>query len=1091
MSGVWDGRLSIEHQIEIHINDLLQFRTVGQEVHDILVGLQYVMDYRIRVRNDCILDQTLCERLVRTLLLFTGERSNKRSILGKVDKSLSNNAEDAFVLLSEFCQYVEACRNALFAIPGDQLNERLCLHLRIIKPSESRVLDAAVALLSILDGYSSWRNYVDGEVVQNIEEILQFTKFYARKGSAVKVDATISIQPPPALYFDRETKSVLKMFGSSEETGLTSDAIAMLKEYYGDNKIPAAKERPKWRMLLTQFKDLMIMILIVTTVISAIVDFPHLESALVLGIVILLNVFVGFWQELQSLQTTKAMKSLQVPPALVRRNGQEFLICSTDLVPGDIVLLNEGDFVPADIRLISASRLEVQESILTGESTAVGKNAKTIKVHSSKLMITKCKGNVFMGTMVVRGTAVGIVVRIGANTEIGRIGMALANSADKEQPSELKNKLSNLGKILVFISIILCVAVAILGVLKGHSIEEMARIAISLAVSVIPEGLVAILTVAIALAIRRLAKRNALARKTNVVETLGAVSVAAADKTGTLTEGKMRLKGIWLPSSKKFGVNASFADNQILKYDTDAIDACILCNNATKEGAGEPTEAALFTGASKLGRVTLGSRLLEIPFDSERRMMSVAVQEGGLAFLFSKGAAEVILPRCIQYKPSIEGQLSPFTEDVYHKVAETVDYLSDQGLRVIALAKRVDCSIEQLNEAIRAAEVSFIEFDQKCEDIEKNLIFLGLACLYDPPREGVRESVSLCHSASIKVCMITGDHIKTAVAVAKEIGIFSLDDPTRSSVLHGRDLDLLNEEALASFDPFPCVFARVSPQNKLIIVRALQLRGEVVAMTGDGVNDAPAIRQAQVGVAMGKGGTEITRDAAALILLNDDFSVLTAAISQGRQVFHNIGLFIIYLLSCNSAEIWTVLVAIVAGWDAPLTPLNILWANIIADIPPSMCLALERQSIEVLMRRSPKEAVGQVMGRNSWILIAVNGIVLSLITLLVYRLDNDLPLGVRRSEAFLTLIGLQIFLALISRSAQQSLFQVGLLGNRWLIASVVLSFGLLIVGLYVPIFYEFLELQPVDGWAWLRFVIGALILVVFNEITKLTLRNTL
>lgn len=1169
---LWDGRLSIEHQLEIHVNDLLQFGSQGEEVREILTGLQYVLDYRIRGRKSCFLDEALCERLVRTLLLFTGERTGGRNLLGGREERLTANADYAFALLADFCSLVPGCGEALRRLSPELLRSRLCLHWRICRPAHEGVLVAAISILRTLTirqrreeqdkekekdnratkmtseagMYYEWQDYIPDSKIEAVTEILQLTRFFNEGESPMPASPLrINLHPPASLYFDRDPRRVLHMFGTDEEQGLPSastedgqDRLHELTTYYGRNVIPSARERSLWGMLLSQFKDLMVIILIITSIVSAIVDYPQVESAMVLGVVVLLNVLVGLWQEARSTRTIAAMKSLQIPSARVRRSGREEVVPSTDLVPGDIVVLGEGDSVPADLRLLKTSRLEVQESILTGEPISVSKQTKAVTGSSRKLPIPRCRGNAFMGTMVTRGTAVGVVVRTGAHTEIGMIGAALSQEEEGgtflmgggRSLSRLRDRLARLSKILVLLAIILCLIVALLGVWRGEEPVAMARLAISLAVSVIPEGLVAILTAAIALAIRRLARQNALARRMNVVEALGAVSVAAADKTGTLTEGRMRLELLWVPGVDR----QDGADDKVAtEAQAQALAAAAICNNATVEGVGEPTDSALMRGALARGWSSEGviRRILEIPFDSERRMMSVVVRtdsEDDSMRAYSKGAAEVIIPKCTHYL--VECSEGPRDEEkqqlmkevkldeaILQSIALAVDKYADAGLRVIALARRtgnlpVDLIDRTMTAAVAEETSSSDAFEQCALELEQGMTFLGLACLLDPPREGVITSVALCQQAGLSVIMITGDHLKTATAIARQVGIFDPSNPERARSIHGRDLDLFTVETLASLCPFPSVFARVSPQHKLMIVQALQRRGESVAMTGDGVNDAPAIKEAHVGVAMGRSGAEITREAASLLLLDDNFSVLVGAIAQGRQMFRNVRLFLIYLLSCNSAEIWTVLGALLFSGQSPFTPLNILWANIIADVPPSMCLALEKEPLAVLMRERPAEVVAQVLGYETWILIGVNGLVLAGYTLLGFlnislglrflKTFMDVPRSSpilvpstsaadvqRRSEAFLVLIGLQIFLALFSRSATLSTFSVGLLGNVWLLLAIGLSLALLVAGLYVPWLATALELAPVGSQAWIRFAIGVFILFLANELTKMILRR--
>lgn len=763
--------------------------------------------------------------------------------------------------------------------------------------------------------------------------------------------------------------------------------------------------------------------------------------------------------------------------------------------------------MPADLRIIRTSRLEINEVILTGEPIGVSKSNKPIRVPSRKLQLNRCRGNAFMGTMVTRGTGLGVVVRTGVDTEIGKIGAALNNQPVDAKPSPLQRQMTKLGKVLVILAVFLCVVVFVIGMMwRGQDFKAMIRLSVSLAVSVIPEGLVAIMTVGMALAVRRLSKRNVLIRRLDAVDTLGCTSVIAADKTGTLTEGRMRMEDLWtLPTS-----DLKEARGGMMTEERQwALKVCIICNNATINGVGEPTEVALMEGAvgrglDAVGILSVWQRRLEIPFDSERRMMTVlAVPDSPdespetSTVAFVKGAAEAVLSRCTTVM--VDGRYARLDGRTNELIGQMENEYSDKGLRVLALAIRMEIDwskapiseiAEELSSPTTAATSREVDNGTSTDWIERDLTFIGLVCLLDPPREGVADAITTLHKAGIKFCMITGDHIRTAMAVAGQIGIYRKGDQMLGRAMKGTDLDLLSVDALASLQPFPSVFARVSPSNKLAIVQALQLREEKVAMTGDGVNDAPAVRCADVGVAMGRGGTQITREAASLVLLDDNLANMVSAVAEGRQMYRNVTLFLIYLLSCNSAEIWTVLGAMILGLEPPLHPMALLWANVIADIPPSMCLGLERDAEGGdLMTERPDRVEKTTMGWATWILIIVNGAVLSGVTLLAYGLSHADGWGQRRSEAFLILIGLQLLLALLSRSPRQSLFHKGIFGNRWLVAAVIFSFGLLLAGLNVPLLHQMLELEPVGWLVWAKFGIAAICMVIFNELAKFMIRH--
>lgn len=744
---------------------------------------------------------------------------------------------------------------------------------------------------------------------------------------------------------------------------------------------------------------------------------------------------------------------------------------AAELVPGDLIVLSEGDWVPADLRLIECNRLEISEAILTGESFGVFKSSAAIRIPSRKLPITKCAGNALMGTMIIRGTGTGIVVRTGKHTEIGAIGSALSIStgAGSTAKSPLQRRIHALSRLLVAIALILCLVVLVIGLAQGRTLEEMSRLSISLAVSVIPEGLLAILTVSMTLAVRRLAKHHILVRRLNIVETLGSATVIAADKTGTLTEGKMRLEHVWTI------VDAN-DDRSMLA------ESCVLCNNATSNGTGEPTDVAIMQGfqqqqPSDASRaVSEAKRKAEIPFDSDRRVMSVLVERNNEICLHVKGALEAILSRTTSLM--INGDKVVITPDHLKEIINQENQFSDGGLRVLAVARK-------------RMEAHFVfDSEDRQTDLEQDLCFVGLVGLVDPPRPGVAESVRQCHQAGIKVVMITGDNVRTAISIGCSLGIYDASDVTKARVMKGVDVDMLTVESLASLNPIPSVFARVSPSNKLAIVKALKMRGEIVAMTGDGVNDAPAVSQADIGIAMGQGGTQITREAASLVLLDDNFTVIVKAIAQGRQMTQNISLFIMYLLSCNAAEIWAVLGAMALGWASPLTSMGILWANIIADIPPSMSLCLEKECEDKLMAMHCRDVPNTLLGKPMWILVVVNGFVLGGLTILAFgiRPRSD-SLAMRRSESFLVLVGLQLVLALLSRSKHKSVLKMSIFGNISLLVSVVFSFGCLVVSLYTHWLASVLELEAVSWWGWVRFLTAAVILLACNEVAKLIIRR--
>ncbi|ORY43768.1 calcium ATPase [Rhizoclosmatium globosum] len=759
------------------------------------------------------------------------------------------------------------------------------------------------------------------------------------------------------------------------------------------------------------------------------------------SVVVVMNVIIGFSQEYRANRALEALLTLSVPKATVIRDGKQEVLDSKDLVPGDLVV----------------SQLDIIEAILTGESIGTEKSIRTIRKRTRKIPLTDCKGSAFMTTVVSRGRGKGIVVRTGEFTEIGRISKAITSTKTEETP--IQKKLHSLGKWLVLLAILLCILVIIIGIAHGRPGMDMFKVGMSLAVSVIPEGLVAVVTVTMALAVGRMAKRNAIVRKLPSVETLGSVTHICSDKTGTLTEGKMGASGLWTSDNSLFvfthpragkdghvdavprvplstalsnipvhsgpsdsSENFEHCSKAISEAPTHLVVASMvsaLCCNATIEkdpenesgfkSTGDPTEVALVAASQVAGfpKVYFESsvgleKMGEYAFDSDRKIMSVLYGQKSevsgatkfapeTAFILVKGAPEGVLHRCKTYLPPVQdnatnsstaqghgkaiGYLTDFpaeqlTDEYVNYISARSEFMAAQGLRVLALAIR----------KVTKTDAKRIIDTKKQSEAESELTFVGLIGLIDPPKAGVKESVEKCKRAGIKVIMITGDHITTAGAIAKQLGII---DEKNNRAMKGAELDLISEDALADLRPFPVVFARVSPDNKLKIVRALQSRLFSVAMTGDGVNDAPAIKKADVGIAMGIGGTEITKQAADIVLADDNFANIIEAVREGRQVFDNIKKFIVYLLSCNSAEIMLFLASAIINVDMPFTTIQILWANIIADIPPAMSLGVEPAEINILDR--PPRIPGQgVLTLTTCLVIIFQGLVQSMATLAVY-----------------------------------------------------------------------------------------------------------
>ncbi|KAJ2161890.1 hypothetical protein GGF46_001081 [Coemansia sp. RSA 552] len=1143
---------------------------------EVLDGLQYVVDYRLRGRQQPRLDRALMGRLCDALMLVMAQTQGSF-----LNRRLSDDARTAYFLFGQFIEEVGEFQQCVGEKPVAELRRALQLHQRIgaedgdAEPARLAMATMVRLVLACLPPGNDWRDLVD----EHEQRVLAPT---IGKYSRIIEDDTTSchmpvtggvVFPPPALYFDRTVDKLVAMFVTDIVRGLRSDQVDERRAFYGRNELPRPVRRAWWLIVWDQLTDLMILMLCAAIVATA-VD-GEWKSSIVLAVVVVLNTIVGAWQEIKAGKALSALENLGSASAQVVRDGTLEPIDAVDLVPGDVVEIGEGETVPADLRLTSCAQLEIVESVLTGESVGVIKDPRAIKVRTRQLPLGDCKGNAFMSTLVAHGRGRGVVIRTGTRTEIGKISVAINRSAATVRKTPIQKKLTRLGLWLVVLALSLCAVIVVCGVAWGRRFVPIFITGISLAVSVIPEGLVAVTTVTMALGVRRMARRNALMRTLPAVETLGGVTTICSDKTGTLTEGKMGLSELVDARRVPFTVTCSTSrdpgEGEIVcadttgstKYRTAAADvafaACALCNNAEvwfDEAAaewtslGDPTEVALTIAAQKAGlrkAAAVGSPtplvfLVENAFDSDRKRMSVvydvpsaAVDGKRCVITLAKGAPEEILSVCSRRLTEAPGFLNhddslaasivgclcnntePLSPAQMQEAGETCEQMAARGLRVLAMAAKVtylDAAAPVNDDTLGLAWA------------EDDLVFAGLAGLIDPPRAGIVDSIRRCHDAGIKVIMITGDHIRTATAIAESIGIVREDRPSTQRMISGAELDLLSDEAAARLDPFPTVFARVSPENKIRIVRALQQAGHVTAMTGDGVNDSAAVKAADIGVAMGLGGTDLTKQAADMVLLDDNFTTIVAAVEEGRRIFDNIAKFILYLLSCNTAEIVLFLFAAVLNLDLPFTTIMILWANIIADIPPALSLGMDPPESNI-MARPPRNPRQGVLTRSTTLVLVIQAFFMASVTFAVFLVavltpfgltvlqsyddsqpdtyvpsifkngdpevnadDNQSPhIAGARSIAFGVLTALQLNQAFLSRSIDASLFHTGLSANKWMVGCVLLSFALYILGVYTPGLNDWLELVPLGWEAWLV-IFGAVVLqVVFSELVKLVLRT--
>lgn len=839
-------------------------------------------------------------------------------------------------------------------------------------------------------------------------------------------------------YYSQEPKTLASVFTTDLEQGLSSREARLRLEQRGANRLLEAKKDSAWTIFMRQFNDFITIVLMITTAVSALLG--EVVDAVAILAIIVLNALLGFIQEYRAEKSLDALKQLTAPSAKVIRDNRQIQINAEELVPGDIVVLEAGDRVPADARLFHANTLYVNEAMLTGESMPAAKDVETMK--SANITIGDQKNMVFMGTLLTRGRGVGLVVATGMDTEIGKIADLIQESVISETP--LQRRLQRLGAWLVVSCLVIVTAVFITGVWRGFPVYRMFFTGVSLAVAAIPEGLPAVVTIALAIGVQRMIRSNAIIRQLPAVETLGCATVICADKTGTLTQNKMKTQLYWID-----GHNIDVTDSSQLKQMANseptlklALEIGALCSNVqvhergtSVKMTGDPTEIALVEAAYNAGlnKTKLAADyplLREIPFDSERKRMSVVLRHHDQLFVYIKGAPGIILERCTRILTA-EG---PKTLSNYDKqqILAAVERYAAQALRILGLAYRLIPSVTVPDEIL-----------------ENELIFVGFVGMIDPPRMEVKRAIRQAKQGGIRTIMVTGDHKLTAQAIADQLGL-GRDGPAR--VMTGSEWELLSsferQEAVSKVD----VFARVAPHHKLSIVRALKQNREVVGMTGDGVNDAPAVKEADIGISMGISGTDVTKEASDMILADDNYQTIIAAIREGRIIYDNIRKFIRYLLGCNVGEVLTMFAATLAGLPLPLIPIQILWMNLVTDGLPAIALGMDPGD-EDIMERPPRDAHESIFARRLHLKIGFSGLLISICTLAVFVLalrysPDDITKA--RTLAFTTLVMAQLIFVFECRSEYHSIFEIGLFSNVYLVGAVMISSLMHVLVLYHP-----------------------------------------
>lgn len=886
-----------------------------------------------------------------------------------------------------------------------------------------------------------------------------------------------------------ECSEVLSRLKVQSDEGLSESEVRDRQTSYGLNQLPTAKSESAWIRFVAQFTDLLIGILVVAAIIAGLMG-EWSNSVAILAIVVL-NGVLGFIQEEKASRALSALRALSLPMAKVLRSGHLTSVLAKQLVPGDIIELEAGDSVPADARLIQSFSFSAQEASLTGESVPVNKIASSRLSNGTPL--GDRENSVFLGTVATSGKAIAVVVATGAQTELGKIAGMLGQV--ERTPTPLQRRLTELGRVLVVVCLILVAIVFGIQYLRGGSLLETLLVAVSLAVAAVPEGMPAVVTIALALGLQRMVKQNALIRKLPSVETLGAVTVICSDKTGTMTRNQMTVREICV-GDDRFHVGGSgydpvgnielvpetrSANHQLIRRIEDSpgliklLTVAHVCNNAklVQENSssswqiiGDPTEGALIVVAKKSGidfpsqeRVVID----EIPFDSDRKVMSVVVQEGAEILMYSKGAPEVLLEKCsTEFR---NGSVVDLTPDRRQVIQDQNGQLANRALRVLAFAYRSETP----------------HSDGKHR--EESLTFLGVVGMIDPPREEVKRAIEECNSAGILPLMITGDHPATAQAIGQELGLAN----SESRTVTGVELDAMSEDELDSIVENTTIYARVSASHKLRVVKAWKRRGQVVAMTGDGVNDAPAVQAADIGVAMGVSGVDVTKEAADMVLTDDNFASIVSAVREGRGIFDNIQKFIHYLLSCNAGEVLLMFFAALLGLPLPLIAIQILWINLVTDGLPALALALEPPEPDI-MKRKPRPAKEPVITAQGGILILYHGVLIACVALFgfwwVYdsELDN---LDQARSVAFAVTAFSQLAFALVCRSHRYTLPQLGVLTNRWLFLAFLGSGLLQLAVLHLPMTQQLFSVVAISPGTWGVVFLLSLIPATAIELAKI------
>lgn len=876
------------------------------------------------------------------------------------------------------------------------------------------------------------------------------------------------------MWFSKSQEDVLQELNVNPTLGLTTEEAQTRFQKYGENKLKGKPKKSLISLFFAQFKDMLIYVLLGAAVITLIIG--EYVDAIIILFVVILNAAIGVFQEYKAEKAIDALQQMTTPRSLVRRDGEVREINSEEIVPGDIIVIDAGRFIPADLRLIESANLQIEESALTGESVPSEKDANAL--HEDPQTPLGDKSNMaYLSTLATYGRGEGVVVATAMDTEIGKIAKIL--DEDIEEMTPLQKRLNELGRILGFLAIGICVLIFIIGFFQKRDLFEMFLTAISLAVAAIPEGLPAIVAIVLALGVTRMSKINAIVKKLPAVETLGSVNIICSDKTGTLTQNKMTVV-------KHYTLNnlqdiPSEGPELVANKDTqELLKTFVLCSDATYEngqGTGDPTEIALVVLGDRynFSKRTLDSeykRVGEKPFDSDRKLMSTLNEEEKGYRIHTKGAIDNILK--ISKNALVQGVIVPLTEEMKNEYLTIAEEMSDNALRVLGAA---------FKDADRILTP---------EEMEQDLTVIGIVGMIDPPRLEVKDSIKEAKLAGITPIMITGDHKNTAVAIAKELGIAE----SLEQSLTGGEIDSFSDEEFSKRINEYRVFARVSPEHKVKIVKAFKAQGNIVSMTGDGVNDAPSLKTADIGVAMGITGTDVAKGASDMILTDDNFTTIVQAIREGRNIYNNIKKSVIFLLSCNLGEIIAIFLSVLFFWPVPLLPTQILWINLITDTLPAIALGVDPGDKDV-MKLKPRDPKESFFARGAGKRALIGGTLIGILTLLAfyfglneygYKLSSkNIPeevLTYARTMSFVVLAASQLFYSLSMRNASKSIFKIGLFSNKYLIGAIVLGLVLQLGMISVPFLANAFKLQWLSVRDWLIVLAFALVPLIINEFIK-------